>query len=67
MEAARSIWRRAAWVGLPVGVVQVLINQGDRWWAHSIDAGVVLKSVLTPLVSLGVALAAAAAARRGDR
>jgi hypothetical protein len=63
MAMARSVWR-AAWVGLPVGLVQVMINQGDRWWAHSVDAGVVLKSVLTPLVSMGVAIAAVAAARR---
>jgi hypothetical protein len=59
----KALWGRAALVGLPVGLLQVAINQGDRWIAHSIDAGVVFKSVLTPLVSVAVALAAGALMR----
>jgi hypothetical protein len=51
---------RACKIGLVVGLVQVAINQGDRWLGLSIDGPVIAKTVLTPLVTLGVAWLSAA-------
>ena len=59
--ADRRVWRRAAPIGLSVGALQVVLNQGDHWLNHQIDAAVIFKSILSPLVTLGVALASAAA------
>jgi hypothetical protein len=56
----RIIWIRAATLGLSVGVLQVVINQGDAWLSHQVTGSLVLKSILSPLVTLSVALASAA-------
>lgn len=50
---------RAATLGLSVGLLQVVINQGDAWLAQQITRGVVIKSILSPLVTLSVALVSA--------
>ena len=46
---------RAAKLGLVVGVLQTLLNQGDRWVHHEVDAAVVTKTILCPLLSFAVA------------
>jgi hypothetical protein len=56
-----AVWARAAKLGLVVGVIQVALNQGDHWLQGHITAGVVLKSILSPLLSFGIAFASAAA------
>ncbi len=65
--ARRDVWLRALSVGLPVGLCQVVLNQGDHWLAGAVDRAVVAKTVLTPLVTVCVALVAAAGGRRKDR
>jgi hypothetical protein len=55
-----GVWRRAAKVGLTVGLIQVAVNQGDHWVHHEITTGVVLKSILSPLLSFSIAFASAA-------
>jgi hypothetical protein len=62
-QACRSpaVWARAAKLGLVVGVVQVSLNQGDHWLQGHVTTGVVIKSILSPLLSFGIAFASAAA------
>ncbi len=62
MQALRqaSVWRRAAVVGLPIGVLQAVINQGDVWLRHEQTAGTVIKTLVSPLVTFSVALISAA-------
>ncbi|MFA6544616.1 MAG: hypothetical protein WCS99_09345 [Limisphaerales bacterium] len=55
-----SVWRRAAVVGLPIGVLQAVINQGDVWLRHEQTAGTVIKTLVSPLVTFSVALISAA-------
>ena len=57
----RSVWARGARLGLSVGVLQAVINQGDVWLAHEETLGTVLKTVTSPLVTFSVALVSAAA------
>ena len=56
-----AVWRRATRLGLTVGLVQVALNQGDHWLRHEVDAVVVLKSILSPLLSFSIAFASAVA------
>lgn len=56
-----SVWQRALRLGLVVGLVQVSLNQGDHWLRHEITSGLILKSILSPLLSFGIAFASAAA------
>lgn len=67
VEAVRrgAAWRWALAVGLPVGLVQATLNQGDLWIRHAVDWTVVAKTVLTPLVSVLVAWISAAAGPAG--
>lgn len=62
MQAFRqaSVWRRAAVVGLPIGVLQAVINQGDVWLRHEQTVGTVVKTLVSPLVTFAVALISAA-------
>lgn len=55
-----SVWRRAAVVGLPIGVLQAVINQGDVWLRHEQTMGTVVKTLISPLVTFSVALISAA-------
>lgn len=55
-----TVWRRAAVVGLPIGVLQAVINQGDVWLRHEQTAGTVVKTLVSPLVTFSVALISAA-------
>jgi len=43
-----------------VGALQILVNQGDHWWRMQVDGVIVVKTVTTPLIALGVALFSAA-------
>ncbi|MEK6257511.1 MAG: hypothetical protein AABP62_02730 [Planctomycetota bacterium] len=56
----RGVWQRSLVIGLPVGVVQILVNQGDHWWRLDVDAVIVLKTLMTPLIATSVALLSAA-------
>lgn len=53
------VWRRALLLGLPVGVAQATLNQGDHWWNHHVDAVVVAKTILSPLLSCAIAFVSA--------
>jgi hypothetical protein len=55
-----AVWRRAAVVGLPIGVLQAVINQGDVWLRHEATVGTVIKTLISPLVTFSVALISAA-------
>ena len=56
-----AVWARAARLGLVVGFIQVSLNQGDHWLQGEVTTGVVIKSLLSPLLSFGIAFASAAA------
>jgi hypothetical protein len=56
-----AVWTRATRLGLVVGLVQVSLNQGDHWLTGHITTGVVIKSIVSPLLSFGIAFASAAA------
>lgn len=62
--AVRAVWLRAAKVALPVGVLQACINQGEFWVRGEFTAGVITRSLLTPVISLTVGLLAAASTYR---
>jgi len=56
-----AVWSRAAKLGLVVGIIQVSLNQGDHWLRGEITTAVIIKSILSPLLSFGIAFASAAA------
>jgi hypothetical protein len=58
------VWSRTLRIGLPVGLLQVAINQGDAWIAGSITGAVIAKSILSPAVSCGIAFVSALSTRR---
>ena len=60
----RAVWRRTAALGLPVGLLQAALNQGDHWWRHAVDPAVVLKTILCPVLSCTIAFLSAAYTRR---
>ena len=55
------MWARGAKLGLSVGVIQAVINQGDVWLTHDETIGTVVKTIVSPLVTFSVALMSAAA------
>jgi hypothetical protein len=62
----RVVWLRAAKLGFVVGVIQVGLNQGDHWLRHEIDTAVIVKTILSPLISFAIALISAAATYAGN-
>lgn len=56
-----QVWRRTLLLGLPVGLLQAALNQGDRWWHHEVDTLVIAKSILSPLLSCSIAFGSAVA------
>jgi len=63
--ASPSLWRRAFLVALPVGFVQVAVNQGDVWVRHLVDGAaaapsLVVKSLASPLITVTVSVVSAA-------
>jgi hypothetical protein len=60
-EALRQpgVWRRACTLGLSVGLLQAALNQGDLWLRNAVDATVLLKSILSPLIGFVLVLVSA--------
>jgi hypothetical protein len=56
----RAVWSRALRWGAPVGLLQAVINQGDFWMNHAVDGAVLAKTIISPLVTISVALISAA-------
>lgn len=56
-----AVWARAAKLGLVAGIIQVALNQGDHWLHDEVNATLIVKSTLSPLLSFGIAFASAAA------
>jgi hypothetical protein len=56
----KEVWQRSLMIGLPVGFVQILVNQGDHWCRLDVDMVIVLKTLATPLIATSVALLSAA-------
>lgn len=56
-----AVWTRAAKLGLVVGLIQVSLNQGDYWLRGEVTTVIIIKSILSPLLSFGIAFASAAA------
>ncbi len=46
----RSVWQRACWLGLTVGLPQAAINQGDHWLGGHFDKTVLLKTMVSPVI-----------------
>lgn len=61
------VWSRTLRIGLPVGIIQVCINQGDAWLAGAVTTAVVVKTILSPAVSCAIAFVSAAGARRATQ
>lgn len=57
----RPVWQRAMKLGLSAGLLQAAINQGDHWASGAVSSGVVVKSILSPLIGFALALVSAAA------
>jgi hypothetical protein len=57
---AKAVWLRAARWGVPVGLLQAVINQGDFWLHHAVDSVVLIKTIVSPMVTFSVALLSAA-------
>ena len=55
-----SVWLLAVRLGLTVGFLQAVINQGDRWVSHTVDNVVLLKSIVSPLVGFALVLISSA-------
>jgi hypothetical protein len=60
----RDVWVRALRIGLPVGLLQIAINQGDHWLTGHVTGGVIAKTIACPMISVGIAFVAAAATVR---
>jgi hypothetical protein len=56
----RSVWLRALRLGLPVGFLQAIVNQGDYWISGAVDGTVLLKSIVSPLIGFTLVLVSAA-------
>lgn len=56
----RSVWLRAVRLGLSVGFLQAVVNQGDHWMSGSVDGTVLLKSIVSPLIGFALVLVSAA-------
>lgn len=57
-----GVWKRSLVIGLTVGGIQVVVNQGDHWLHWRVDGVVIVKTLITPLIGLSVALFSAAGA-----
>ncbi len=56
----RSVWLRAVRLGLSVGFLQAVVNQGDHWMTGAVDGTVLLKSIVSPLIGFALVLVSAA-------
>lgn len=57
----RSVWARAIKFGLTAGLLQAAVNQGDHWLQHKVGPGVVVKTIVSPLIGLTLVLFTSAA------
>ena len=57
-----SAWVRALRVGAPVGLLQAAIHQGDAWLRLAVDATVLLKTLVSPVLGFALVWAGAAGA-----
>ena len=57
----RSVWARAFKFGFSVGLLQAAVNQGDHWLQHAISPGVVVKTIVSPLIGFTLVLLTSAA------
>jgi hypothetical protein len=57
------IWRYTLLLGLPVGLLQAALNQGDHWWRHEVNGAIIAKSILSPVLSCSIAFTSAAISR----
>jgi hypothetical protein len=55
-----SVWLRALRLGLSVGFLQAVVNQGDHWMSGAVDGTVLLKSIVSPLIGFTLVLVSAA-------
>ncbi len=60
---SRGVWIRAIKLGATVGVIQMALNQGDYWLKGAVTTAVVIKTIMTPIVTFGVSLYAATETR----
>lgn len=58
---SRDVWLRATPIGLVVGLCQAALHQGSHWVHGHITGEVIAKTILSPLISLGVSIFSAAA------
>ena len=56
----RSVWARAVRLGLSVGFLQAVVNQGDHWFSGAVDQTVLLRSIISPLIGFTLVLVSAA-------
>jgi len=56
----RSVWLRAAKLGLSAGFLQASINQGDHWLRGEFSHAVVIKSIVSPVIGFTLVLISAA-------
>jgi hypothetical protein len=64
LQAVRAVWLRAARISVPVGLLQVALNQGDHWLHGHVTGAILAKTLLTPVVTYSVALVTAVATYR---
>ena len=55
-----SVWKRAATLGLSIGICQAVLNQWDYWVNNTVSVSIVAKTILSPLLTFSVALVSAA-------
>ncbi len=63
--ASPAIWRRATLLGVTVGGLQVMVNQGDVWASQAaagrlFDPWLLTKALLSPLITFTVSLVSSA-------
>jgi H+/Cl- antiporter ClcA len=62
----RGAWKRGLVVGLIAGGIQAAVHQGHAWLHLAVDGSVLLKTILSLVIAICVALAAVAVASRPD-
>ncbi len=60
--ASWPVWRRSLIIGLVVGLMQIAVNQGDLWVRLQISPTLILKTLVTPMIAISVALFSSAGA-----
>lgn len=58
--ARKAVWRRACKLGVPVGILQAFINQGDYWLLNRSHEASMTKTIISFLVTFVAALGSSA-------